>query len=386
MTEYNQAVELIKKSGSIGIAANFSRLDETAAAFAAASFLKKHGKKASILNRAEYDENWKIIIRGADETGLRNTMLLKTEPYENLIIAIDTKKSPVGEVKYDLKDDELLIIVSPKDAPLNRENVRFLKGEPSFDCILTIGISGPENFGKEFEENPELYYKKPIVNIDTSPSNENFGEINLVDITRSSASEIVFELLSLIDADTEIEKQDATRLLAGIIEKTQSFKNKKTTPRTLEIAALLMESGAEKNLIIETLYKTKPLNLIKLWGRASVRSKFDGKKNTLWTFLPKEDFDKTSTNTSDIKFVIEHTSDYFSQPEFHAVLFENPEKGHIRAILKTNDVLLKKAKTAADCDLKDGFLIFKDSFASFPEAEKYVDNLIGILKGWSGIM
>ena len=382
VNEYNQAVELIRKSGSIGIAANPNGLDETAAAFAIASFLKKCGKRTSLLNHETLEDGWDKIINYTEKAnGADNEESRRADSAGNLIIAVDTKKSPVGEVKYDLKNYELFIIITPKSTPIRQEDIRFLKGEPSYDCVITLGISGPESFGKEFEENPELYYKKPIINIDTSPSNENFGEINLVDIARSSASEIAFEFLSLIKPDARMEKRDATRLLAGIIHKTQSFRNKKTTPRTLEIAALLMEEGADRNFIIETFYKTKPLNLIKLWGRASVRSRYDDKKNILWTFLPKEDFDKTSTKTSDIKFIIEHTHDYFSQPEFHAVLFENPEKGHVRAILKAGDNLLKKIKTVSDSDFKNSFLLFKNSFAGFPEAEKYVDNLISGLKG-----
>ncbi|MDR1209509.1 MAG: DHH family phosphoesterase [Clostridiales bacterium] len=81
----------------------------------------------------------------------------------------------------------------------------------------------------------------PTAVIDHHMNNPRFGDINLVDQESSSASEIMYELLSrygLISADI------ATALIAGIIFDTGGFKHSCCGPETLRKAADLLERGA----------------------------------------------------------------------------------------------------------------------------------------------
>lgn len=376
--DYQPAIQLIKKSNSIGIAVyEKGKGDEIGSALALASVLKKQGRAAGFLFSGEIEEKWRTLFATGKETpkpGAEN----RTKQPQNLIIAVNAKESPIGEIKYEMKpNNELFIILSPQNTAIKKEHIRFVDNIPDYDCLISIGVESPEHFGKEFEENPLLFYEKPIINIDVSPKNEHFGEINLVDMTKSSNAEIVFELFDNL-TDDELEPREATRILAGIIEKTDNFKNSKTTPQVLEIAAYLMERGADKESIIRILYKTKPLNLLQLWGRASVRSRFDEKTGILWTFLPKDDFEKTGTQTHDIRFVLEHMKEYFKSPKFHALLFENPRKNHVRVIIKSESLFIKEINQKEPGEEKDGILLLKKDFTSFPEAEAYVDK---VLKG-----
>ena len=374
--DFNPAIQLLKKSRSIGIAVyEKGGGDEVGSALAIASILKKQGKTAGFLFSGAIEERWKTIFMSPNA-------LPKAEPQNNkgkmsnFIIAVNSKESPVGEIKYEMKqNNELFIILSPQKTPIKKEHVRFIEDAPSYDCLISIGVESPEHFGKEFEESPLLFYEKPIINIDTSPKNEHFGEINLVDITKSSNAEIAYELLDNL-TEEEIGALEATRLLTGIIEKTDNFKNSKTTPRVLEIASLLLEVGADKESIVRILYKTKPLNLLQLWGRASVRSRFDGQTGVLWTFLPKEDFEKTGTSTQDIRFVVEHMKEYFVSPKIHALLFENPRKNHVRVIISSGLATIKEVAQKEPGEEKDGILLLKKDFTSFLEAESYVDKVL----------
>ena len=374
--DYQLAIQLLKKSRSIGIAVyEKGGGDEIGSALAIASVLKKQGKAIGFLFSGEIEEKWKTLFMAGEEISKSKDEIRAAQP-QNMIIAVNSKESPIGEIKYEMKpNNELFIILSPQNTAIKKEHIRFVDNVPSYDCLISIGVESPEHFGKEFEENPLLFYEKPIINIDVSPKNENFGEINLVDITKSSNAEIVFELFDNL-TDDELEPREATRLFAGIIEKTDNFKNSKTSPRVLEIASYLMETGADKESIIRIFYKTKPLNLLQLWGRASVRSRFDDKTGTLWTFLPKDDFEKTGTQTQDVYFVIEHMKKYFASPKFHALLFENPRKNHVRVIIKSGPAAAKEIAQKEQVEEKNGILLLKKDFTSFPEAEGYVDNVL----------
>ncbi|MBI2637690.1 MAG: hypothetical protein HYW88_02205, partial [Candidatus Sungbacteria bacterium] len=339
--DYSPTIHLLKKSNAIALALSpEARADEIGSALALAAVLKRQGKRTGFFFSGAIEERWApLLLEKNVAPAEKGAPSASKSQLRDFVIVIDTKKTPVDEIKYEKKGDELYIIVSPKTVPIPKESVKTMETEKPYDCIITIGISSPEQFGKEFEENPLLFYEKPIINIDVSPKNEGFGEINLIDIVKSSLSECSYELIEKL-SDEPLASREATRLLLGIIEKTENFKNIKTSPRVLEIASRLMESGADKDGIIRVLYKTKPLHMLQLWGRASVRSRFDARRRVLWTFLPREDFDATGTTTKDIRFVVDQTCEYFGVPSFHAVIFENPEKNHVRVIVKAELPLL----------------------------------------------
>src|SRR3990172_6259444 len=374
--DFHSATQLIQKSRTVGIAVyEKAGGDEIGSALALASVITQMGKTAGFLFSGTIDEKWRDIFGAPAVPAATSPRELQPR---DLIIAINAKESPISEIKYDMQKSsgELFIRITPKHRPVNKEGVRIFEDGNRYDCIVSVGVHGPEHFGKEFEENPFLFYEKPIVNIDASHQNEQFGEINLCDMTRSSCAEIVYELIESLTGGERLNPTESTRILTGIIEKTEAFRNSKTTPRVLEISALLIESGGDKDKIMRALFKTKPLNLLQLWGRASVRSRFDDALKALFTFIPKDDFEKTATKTSDVRFVIDHTGSYFVSPKFHAVFFENPEKNHVRVIIKSDASLMKKIVEKEPGDIQNGLCVFKNAFSGFPEAERHVDNIL----------
>lgn len=82
---------------------------------------------------------------------------------------------------------------------------------------------------------------KTVLNIDHHPNNEPYGDDFVVDPSRSSASEIVAELLL---EKGMVSKQAASYMLSGILTDTIRFMVENTKPETLEIAAKLMRCGA----------------------------------------------------------------------------------------------------------------------------------------------
>ncbi|RPH36007.1 MAG: bifunctional oligoribonuclease/PAP phosphatase NrnA [Chloroflexi bacterium] len=104
-----------------------------------------------------------------------------------------------------------------------------------------------------------------IVNIDHHVSNPGFGAVNHVDSEAASTCEMVALLLP--DLGVELDEELATVLLAGIVNDTHTFAHPNVTPRTLRVAATLVEAGAPLSAINRAIYAEKSNVTIAVWSR-----------------------------------------------------------------------------------------------------------------------
>lgn len=130
---------------------------------------------------------------------------------------------------------------------------------------------------------------KKIV-IDHHHTNERFGDINLVDEERSAVGELLFLLFN--DCNFTIDSSVATALLTGIIGDTGIFKYPNTTVKTFEIAAKLMQKGADREIIIKSAFRNYEFELVKFWGDVLALAKIDKQNRFVYSFIPYEVFEK----------------------------------------------------------------------------------------------
>ena len=102
----------------------------------------------------------------------------------------------------------------------------------------------------------------PMLNIDHHVSNTRFGSLNLVVPDASSTAEVTFDLLQ--ELDIPVTPAMATNLYAGVLTDTGGFRHENTTFRVLQIAAELVQRGANAADIAERIYKSKKLSTMKL--------------------------------------------------------------------------------------------------------------------------
>lgn len=115
-----------------------------------------------------------------------------------------------------------------------------------------------------------------LANIDHHVSNDGAGAIALIDPGAAATCEMVALLLP--DLGVEIDAEIATCLLAGLVQDTHTFVHPNATPRTLRVAASLLEAGADLYRINRAIYADKPFASVALWGRmlASIGQRRDG--------------------------------------------------------------------------------------------------------------
>lgn len=115
------------------------------------------------------------------------------------------------------------------------------------------------------------------VNIDHHPTNSRFAMHNYVDINSAATGQIIFELAEYMNIP--VTKEIANNLYTAISSDTGRFAFNNTTPKTLHIAAELVEKGIDFVGINEFLFEKNPMSKIFLMRDAlnSFETYADGK-------------------------------------------------------------------------------------------------------------
>ena len=226
------------------------------------------------------------------------------ENIRTFLIQVDVSKTKVDELSYDIVGDKLQIYLKPRSGVWKPEDVDLSSSTYKHDLIICIGAPNLESCAEIFEKHPDFFYRTPIINIDHAPHNEHFGHINLVDMTASSVGEVCHDWIEEIIPEL-LDEHLATQLLAGMIAKTKSFRAPHVTPKTLQVASSLMARGANRELIVHHLYRTRSVETLRLWGRALARLKADEEKGIVWTLLSQQDFVHAGTTDESLSGVVE---------------------------------------------------------------------------------
>ncbi len=97
------------------------------------------------------------------------------------------------------------------------------------------------------------------IKIDHHPSGSEYARYNHIDGTAAATGELVFEVVKHLEEMQLgcLTKEAATALYAAISSDTGCFKYTNVTPKTLRIAAELMEAGADQPTVSLCLFGTR---------------------------------------------------------------------------------------------------------------------------------
>lgn len=235
----------------------------------------------------------------------------------NYTLRIKTDKAPIKEWSYGLKEGALEIYLKPEHGILNSEDLELHQEEYKYDTIVTLDTPDLPALGRLFEEHSQLFYDKPIINIDHHVNNEHYGQINMVDINASATGEIVAQALQEIGSH-HLDEHIATNLFTAIFLKTNGFKNPTISPNTLKIGAELIQLGARREEIMQNVFRARSLASLRLWGRALAHLKFDPATRLTWATLTLREILESGGNINDLPDVIDEL--IFTSPEAQMVV------------------------------------------------------------------
>ncbi|HEX5579256.1 MAG TPA: DHH family phosphoesterase [Candidatus Limnocylindria bacterium] len=143
------------------------------------------------------------------------------------------------------------------------------------DVAVVVDAGDLSRTGSIATEHADWLSKARVANIDHHISNTGFGTAVWVDPTAAATCEMVALLLP--ELGVPIDAELATILMTGVAQDTHTFAHPNATPRTLRVAADLVEAGAPLSKINRTLYVDKPYSTLALWGQmlASIGQRCD---------------------------------------------------------------------------------------------------------------
>lgn len=328
-----QIVELIKDSQKILICTHTNPDgDALGSVLALYLALKKIGKDVIVISPSPPSQAFQFL------PALKEVKENFTDS-KDFVISIDTSKVKVDKLGYKNFPEEkkLDITITPQQGNFSAEAVSFHQGSFKFDLIMVLDSPDLERLTTIYDQNPDLFYEIPVINIDHHPGNEHFGKINWIDLTATSTSEILVALLESLGREKSLFDPDiATALLTGIITDTGSFQHSNTTPKSFTVAAQLIAAGARQQEIIRHVYKTKALSTLKLWGKILSRVQEEKEYRFVWSEIGTADFIEAQAKENEAAGVIDELLKTAPEIDFALLLSERKDgvHGSLRGVQK----------------------------------------------------
>jgi phosphoesterase RecJ-like protein len=214
--------------------------------------------------------------------------------------------------------------------------VERLRSDPdpdaAYDLLVILDCGSLDRVGEVGVRHAGLFGRLPRVVIDHHASNEAIAEADWIDPEAAATCELVALLAARLGIDPKLNGL-APNLMAGIVMDTATFAHPNATPRTLEVAAWLIEAGAPLADISRRLYRTKPEAQLRLFGRILDRIESADAGRVVWSSVSDRDFAETGAARPHSEGLI----DLLSQAEASevAILFKEAGPAETRVSVRT---------------------------------------------------
>ncbi len=143
-----------------------------------------------------------------------------------------------------------------------------------------------------------------ILNIDHHPTNDAYGEVNLIIPNAAATVEILYDLIRFMKL--EMNQSVATAIYTGLLTDTGGFRYSSTTPKVMAAASTLLEYGVDGPGLSELLLEQMTLPQLRLLTRAlnELQISEDGKIS--WVSLNDNDMKMTGAIHEDLEGIVNY--------------------------------------------------------------------------------
>jgi phosphoesterase RecJ-like protein len=127
-----------------------------------------------------------------------------------------------------------------------------------------------------------------VVNIDHHHDNSRFGDVNLIVADASSTGEVLRDVFAAVGV--ELTPEIAEPLYIALVTDTGRFQYTNTTPKSLRLAAELVEAGADIHAVFQQVYESVEFAKLKLLARALERARVLEGGLIVVSYLVRTDF------------------------------------------------------------------------------------------------
>ncbi|HET7145727.1 MAG TPA: bifunctional oligoribonuclease/PAP phosphatase NrnA [Gaiellaceae bacterium] len=127
-----------------------------------------------------------------------------------------------------------------------------------------------------------------VLDIDHHHDNTRFGDVNLIAASASSTGEVLRDVFG--ELGVELTPEIAEPLYVALVTDTGRFQYSNTTPKSLRLAAELVEAGADIHAVFQEVYESVEFAKLKLLARALDRAKVLEGGRIVVSYLLRTDF------------------------------------------------------------------------------------------------
>ena len=246
-----QIVEKIKSSTNILITvSNDPSVDALSAALGLSLLLDK------------LDKHPTAVFSGATPPAIaflepEKTFDETTDSLRDFIIALDKEKA--DHLRYKVEGDSVKIFITPYKTTISSDDLNFSQGDYNVELVIALGVDRQDHLDGALDAHGQILHDATIITVSAGDQTSDLGGIDWHDDQASSLSEMVAGLAEALKSDKNkslLDAQIATAFLTGIVAETDRFSNTHTTSRVMTVAAQLMGSGADQQLIAAKLQES----------------------------------------------------------------------------------------------------------------------------------
>lgn len=247
---------------------------------------------------------------------LSSIMDIHSKRQQKIHISLD---EDVSEVYYEKKDNGIDVFITPKSENISDDNFscKIISGSneeysdnvSDFDLLFAIGVENFEDVEHMCGQNLDQLYACTVINIDNNLSNQNYGEINIVNDKEPLCQNIACVINSL--GVEFINKDVCSFLLYGLIKSHKNLYNQTSIP----VIRWLIKNGGDFSAF-SRFQKEKLPPQMKLLEAALKTLDFHTDANIYISTIEESAMINSGGTSKDLAFVIEKVKNFFKLPSF----------------------------------------------------------------------
>jgi len=194
------------------------------------------------------------------------------------------------------KDAEMYL---PAEAPFPHEYefmqldglLRSLPDDVGDRVLVAVDCAKAERIGPD---PTPLERASSVLNIDHHQDNTRFGDLNLVVPDASSTAEVLCDVMG--ELGVRLTPDMAEALYIALVTDTGRFQYSNTTPKSLRLAADLVEAGADAHAVFQEVYESVEFAKLKLLARALERARVLEGGRIVVSYLLRTDFSEVGAS------------------------------------------------------------------------------------------
>lgn len=208
------------------------------------------------------------------------------------------------------------------------DTVVFDEDGSGYDVAIVVDCSSIERTGRVAGE---LMKPAILVNIDHHRTNDDRGELALVDPDAAATGLLVHKVL--VALGVEIDRDIAENVFVAILTDTGSFHYGNSSSEAFRVAGEMVELGVDPWAVAEQVYETQSFSRIRLLGRvlSSLETAVGGRVASITTM--RADLAEFGAGKDDLEGFINYPRSIIGTEV--AVSFREEECGHIRVSFRS---------------------------------------------------